>query len=188
MSVTLNGATAATVLVNGVAEDSLNNVENLTGGSGADTFFGDAFANFFSGGDGNDLLSGGLGGDNMLRRHRRRHGERRPRDRHAVGRRGRRQVRLRRKAKSVNADTILDFDALDTIVIDTSVFKSIKTDVFKAKFFQVGKKAKDGNDYFVFNDKTDELYYRQGRQGRQGAEADRDLRHRRRPHERPTSS
>ena len=34
--------------------------------------------------------------------------------------------------------------------------------MFKAKSFRVGNKAKDGNDYFVFNDNTDELYYDKG--------------------------
>jgi Ca2+-binding RTX toxin-like protein len=159
VSVTLNGATAATVLVNGVAEDSVKNVENLTGGSGADTLFGDAFANFFSGGSGNDSLSGGLGNDNLSGGV----GDDTVNGGLGIdtlsGGSGADKFVLDVKAKPVNADTILDFDALDTIVIDTGVFKSIKTDVFKAKFFHVGKKAKDGNDYFVFNDKTDELYY-----------------------------
>ena len=65
VSVTLNGATAATVMVNGVAEDTIKNVENLTGGSAADSFLGDAFANVFSGDAGNDSLSGLLGNDNV---------------------------------------------------------------------------------------------------------------------------
>jgi Ca2+-binding RTX toxin-like protein len=157
--VTLDGATAATVFVNGVAEDTIKNVENLTGGSGGDSFTGDAFANVFLGGAGNDSLSGLLGSDNLsggvgddtvngglgndiL-----------------AGGAGADKFVFDVKAKRDNADTIMDFDALDSIVIDTNVFKSIKTDVFKAKFFKVGKKAKDGNDYFIFNRKTDELYY-----------------------------
>ena len=159
VSVTLNGATAATVFVNGVAEDTVKNVENLTGGSGADSFLGDSLANALSGGNGNDTLSGGLGndtlsggnnddtvtggfGNDLL-----------------IGGAGADKFVFDVKAKPVNADHIADFDSLDAIVIDTAVFKSIKTDEFKAKFFHVGKHAKDGTDYFVFNDKTDELYF-----------------------------
>ena len=60
---TLNGATAVEVLVNGVTEDSISNIENLIGGSGVDTLTGDALANRFMGGAGNDVLDGGSGSD-----------------------------------------------------------------------------------------------------------------------------
>ena len=45
VSVTLNGATNASVLVGGVAEDTVRNIENIYSGSGADTLIGDALAN-----------------------------------------------------------------------------------------------------------------------------------------------
>ena len=61
--VTLNGGTDAVVRVGGVAEDTIRNVENVFGGSGADTLIGDASANSLSGGDGGDILRGGLGAD-----------------------------------------------------------------------------------------------------------------------------
>ncbi|MDX0112250.1 calcium-binding protein [Sinorhizobium meliloti] len=61
--VTLTGATAATVFVNGVAEDTLSNIENVYGGSGNDTITGDAQNNLFRGGGGNDVLDGGTGND-----------------------------------------------------------------------------------------------------------------------------
>ena len=60
---TLNGATNATVTVGGVAEDTIRNIENVIGGSGNDTLTGDALANSFIGGAGNDLLKGGGGND-----------------------------------------------------------------------------------------------------------------------------
>lgn len=159
VSVTLNGATAATVLVNGFAEDTVKNVENLVGGSAGDRFAGDAFANVFSGGAGNDSLSGLVGSDTLK-------GD--AGDDSISGGLGVDQLwggagadkfAFDVKAKPANADHILDFDALDAIVVDTGVFKSIKTEVFKSKFFHVGKKAKDANDYFIFNTKTDELSY-----------------------------
>ncbi|WP_457660487.1 calcium-binding protein [Sinorhizobium medicae] len=61
--VTLTGATAATVFINGVAEDTLANVENVYGGSGDDFITGDALNNLFRGGGGNDVLDGGGGND-----------------------------------------------------------------------------------------------------------------------------
>ena len=61
--VALNGATAATVTVNGVAEDILTNIENVTGGSANDTLTGDAQANVLIGGGGDDTLTGGGGLD-----------------------------------------------------------------------------------------------------------------------------
>jgi Ca2+-binding RTX toxin-like protein len=159
VSVTLNGATAATVLVNGVAEDTIRNVENLTGGSGGDSFFGDAFANVFSGGAGNDSLSGLLGNDNVSGGA----GDDTVNGGLGIdvlaGGAGADKFVFDVKAKPANADTIMDFDVLDTIVIDSGVFKAGKAGVLKSKFFKVGKKAKDGNDHFIFNEKTDELYF-----------------------------
>ncbi|MBK8117269.1 MAG: hypothetical protein IPK44_23555 [Candidatus Accumulibacter sp.] len=66
VSVTLNGATAATVTLGGVAEDSIQNIENLIGGSAADYLNGDSLANILNGGSGNDILVGGLGNDTYL--------------------------------------------------------------------------------------------------------------------------
>ena len=65
VSVTLNGSTAVSVLVGGVAEDTLLNIENVTGGAGADALTGDALANVLLGGGGNDTLRGGLGRDRL---------------------------------------------------------------------------------------------------------------------------
>jgi Ca2+-binding RTX toxin-like protein len=62
---TLHGATSAIVTVDGVAEDTVRNIENVTGGSGGDTLRGDSLANTLSGGIGNDTLRGGGGGDTL---------------------------------------------------------------------------------------------------------------------------
>ena len=60
---TLNGATNTLVRVNNVAEDTIKNIENVTGGSGADTLIGDIVANILSGGGRNDMLRGDGGND-----------------------------------------------------------------------------------------------------------------------------
>jgi Ca2+-binding RTX toxin-like protein len=65
LSVTLNGAARVNVLASGLIDDVLLNIENLLGGSGGDTFVGDARTNTLMGGVGEDTLSGG-GGSDML--------------------------------------------------------------------------------------------------------------------------
>jgi Ca2+-binding RTX toxin-like protein len=62
---TLNGATNATASIGGVAEDTIINIENITGGSAADTLTGDTLANFLIGNGGNDTLTGGAGNDTL---------------------------------------------------------------------------------------------------------------------------
>eukprot|EP01036_Dinobryon_divergens_P061603 gene61603-biopygen11458 len=59
----LNGATGAVVKVNGVNEDTISNIENVIGGSGADALTGDGLANRLDGGAGNDVLKGAGGSD-----------------------------------------------------------------------------------------------------------------------------
>jgi Ca2+-binding RTX toxin-like protein len=61
--VALNGAMVVTVRVAGAPQDSLQNIENLDGGAGNDTFTGDGLANRLSGGDRHDMLSGAGGND-----------------------------------------------------------------------------------------------------------------------------
>lgn len=66
VAVTLNGATNATVTVGGIAEDTIRNFENVTGGSGADILTGDGLANVLNGGSGNDTLRGAAGNDVLI--------------------------------------------------------------------------------------------------------------------------
>ena len=61
--VALNGAMVVIARVAGAPQDSLQNIENLTGGAGKDTFTGDGLANRLSGGDRHDMLSGAGGND-----------------------------------------------------------------------------------------------------------------------------
>jgi len=65
VTATLNGATDGTATVAGLAIATLHNIENLTGGSGADVLTGDSSANVIEGGLGNDTIDGGLGNDTI---------------------------------------------------------------------------------------------------------------------------
>jgi len=61
--VALAGSADAVVKVNGANEDTIRNIERVTGGSGSDSLTGDSLANLLNGGDGNDVLKGGAGKD-----------------------------------------------------------------------------------------------------------------------------
>lgn len=65
VEVTLKGNKSANVKVDGVTEDRVKNVENVTGGSAGDKLTGDKSANSLSGNDGADALKGGLGSDKL---------------------------------------------------------------------------------------------------------------------------
>lgn len=62
VTVTLKDVGDASVLINGVAEDTVRNIENLIGGSGQNKLTGNASVNVFVGGDAQDVLVT-LGGD-----------------------------------------------------------------------------------------------------------------------------
>ena len=64
--VTLNGASLASVVVGGVVEDKVVNIENVTGGSGVDRLTGDGFANVLDGRGGADVLTGRGGNDTYV--------------------------------------------------------------------------------------------------------------------------
>ncbi len=63
VTVVLDGAIVSTVFVDGIAEDTVVNIENITGCSGNDTITGDGNANTLNGNGGNDTISGGNGID-----------------------------------------------------------------------------------------------------------------------------
>ncbi len=110
--------------------------DSIDGGEGDDTLDGDNGNDLLNGGNGIDRLTGGAGADRFL-------------------------FDTKIKAKGKNVDTIADFSAADdTILLDNAIFKKLKTEgVLKAKFFEVGKKAKSGKDAIIYNDKTGDLVY-----------------------------
>jgi Ca2+-binding RTX toxin-like protein len=64
--VALKGSANATVTVGGLVEDTIRNIENVTGGRGADTLTGNGIANVLNGGAGNDIIRGGGGADTLI--------------------------------------------------------------------------------------------------------------------------
>ncbi len=62
-TLTLNGATMASATFSGGEVDTLQNIENIIGGSGSDSITGDTNNNKIAGGAGDDVLDGGAGND-----------------------------------------------------------------------------------------------------------------------------
>jgi len=105
--------------------------DRLTGGDGNDRICGK---------DGKDVLTGGAGKDIF--------------------------VFDTKPNKRANVDKITDYKALDdTLWLDNKYFKKLgkglpsKPGALNKKFFKVADKAKDGNDYLVYNKKTGILSY-----------------------------
>ncbi|PDT46718.1 beta strand repeat-containing protein [Sinorhizobium fredii] len=135
VSVTLNGATYATVTVGGVAEDTIRNVENVWGGTGNDTLNGDANANLLSGGGGSDALFGGAGADTFQFDF-------------ALG--------------PSNIDTVADFATGDKLALSRSVFTALSgSSLSSAQFYaEAGAtEAQDANQRIIYDTTTGALYY-----------------------------
>jgi len=108
----------------------------LTGGIGADKL---------NGGLGNDVLTGGLGSDVFVFNS---------------------KLGTAKTDRKVNFDTIKDFNVKDDVIwLDNAIFKKLGKGSEAApgklnkKFFTIGDKAKDGNDYLIYNKKTGVLSY-----------------------------
>ncbi len=126
----VKGGLGSDLMFGGVGNDT------MYGEDGADTVNGEAGNDLVNGGLGNDVLSGGPGADRFV-------------------------FDTAIKPKGSNIDTIADFSAADdTILLDNAIFKKLKQEgALKAKYFEVGKKAHDGKDYVVYNNKTGDLLY-----------------------------
>ena len=64
--VSLAGSSNTTVSIAGVVEDTIRNIENVTGGAASDRLTGDGKANILNGGAGNDIIRGGGGADTLI--------------------------------------------------------------------------------------------------------------------------
>ena len=148
VEVTLNVSKSSTVKANGIAEDSIKNIENITTGSGDDVLKGDLTANEFSGGDGNDLLNGGLGNDVL------------------TGGSGNDKFVFDTKLNpTTNLDEITDFvSGEDKIGLSKSIFGSLKNGVISDNLVtgstsDLASHVYDKNDYLRFDTTDSKLYY-----------------------------
>ncbi|MCG7394646.1 hypothetical protein MHY87_17210 [Microvirga sp. ACRRW] len=113
--------------------NKLNNA--IRGGFLVDKLYGGAGNDTLDGGSGNDVLHGGTGKDSFFF--------------------------SQPLSKGKNVDTIKDFSVKDdTIRLENAVFtKLTKTGQLNKGFFTIGSKAKDKNDYLVYDNKKGVLYY-----------------------------
>jgi len=143
VAVTLNGASAASVTVGGVAEDTLRNIENLTGGSGNDTLTGDGLANRLEGGAGDDVLKGGGGADALH------------------GGAGVDTFVFGTALHATNLDTILDFTSgIDRIALDDSIFAAFAgQSTVASSALYIGGAAHDADDRLIYDSASGTLMY-----------------------------
>ena len=148
----LSGDAGYDALYGGQGDDRLSGgTENdtLYGESGSDTIFGDQGGDVLSGGSENDRLYGGIGKDVL------------------TGGSGKDIFVFEAKPnKRTNLDKITDFNVKDdTIWLDNKYMPKLgkgtptKPVKLNKAFFTIGDKAKDGNDYLVYNAKKGILYY-----------------------------
>ena len=149
VSVVLNGSSFANVRVGGVVEDKVMNIENVTGGTGADRLTGDGLANVLAGRGGNDVLNGGDGNDRLV-----------------GGAGADRFVFDHALDAATNSDTIVDFaGASDRIVLDHAIFTMLSPGILDASHFALTAPG-DADDFIVYDQATGALsYYADGNGG-----------------------
>lgn len=141
--VVLAGSSAAEVQVGSLLEDTVLNIENVIGGSAADSLVGDNNVNQLTGGRGDDVLDGGRGADILI-----------------GGARGLSDGADRFVFSSVlgldGADTVVDFEVgTDKIVLDDDIFTRFAGTsqgvAIAAGNFRASSSAADPDDYLLFN-------------------------------------
>jgi Ca2+-binding RTX toxin-like protein len=141
--VTLNGATTAVVKVNGVTEDTIRNIENVTGGFGNDVLTGDSMGNRLEGGAGNDVLKGGGGADVLH------------------GGAGADTFVFNTALQPSAVDAILDFTTgIDRIALDDAIFTAFAgQSMVGSAAFHIGGAAQDADDHLIYDSASGTLMY-----------------------------
>jgi Ca2+-binding RTX toxin-like protein len=121
----------------------------VVGFGGNDSIYGNGGDDYLGGGDGNDLIVGGAGNDVV-------DGEKGQDT--LTGGIGDDIFYFDAPISKKMLDTVTDFDSLaDTLVFDTSIFKSLSEGELAADQFVQGARALDTNDFFIYNNGT--LFY-----------------------------
>jgi Ca2+-binding RTX toxin-like protein len=136
-AVSRKGTVASQTLAGGDFKDS------LSGRGGDDALWGHRGKDKLRGGNGDDTLRGGLGNDKL------------------IGGTGRDSLVFDTKLSAEkNVDKVLEFShRQDTILLDNAIFKELAPGELKGKFFEVGKRADDKNDYVLYDKGTGALSY-----------------------------
>jgi Ca2+-binding RTX toxin-like protein len=133
----LTGDGEANALYGNAGKDSLSggaDSDGLYGGTGNDTLSGGADEDLLSGDIGNDRLTGGTGPDTFA-------------------------FNTKLNAKT-NVDVITDFVRKDDdIHLAQAIFKKLTKPVLDKSSFTIGPKAKDKDDYIIYDKTSGALYY-----------------------------
>lgn len=141
--------------------------EKVTGTSTSDVLTGNAGNDAFNAGAGNDSVSGGAGNDKLYG------GSGNDKIRGGIGKdtlkgeAGKDTFVFDTTPGKSNVDKVLDFNVKDdSFWLDNAVFTKFGkkgTEASPAKlsksFFTIGDKAKDKNDYLIYDDKKGKLFY-----------------------------
>jgi RTX calcium-binding nonapeptide repeat (4 copies) len=128
----------------------VNRNDVVTGGKGNDKLYGYSGKDKLSGNNGNDKLWGGMGNDTL------------------TGGAGKDAfVFDTTPNKSTNKDTIRDFKPVDDAIwLDNAIFTKLGSKgseaapaQLKSSYFTIGSKAKDKNDYIIYDNKKGVLLY-----------------------------
>lgn len=127
-----------------VGRSTFIGIENLVGTAFPDSFIGNAVANNLVGNAGDDTLSGGYGNDILS------------------GGGGKDTFILKEKlSKTGNVDKITDYNKVDdTIMLDNAYMTKLGSNgALSSSKFVLGTKAKDSNDYLIYDKAAGKLYY-----------------------------
>lgn len=153
IAVVLDGENWSDVLVGGVVEDRIRNVESIEGGTGADTITGDGLDNRLTGNGGADALDGAGGSDTLTGGS--------GRDALTGGDGGDRFV-FNVKPGDSNADTITDFTpGVDTIALESDIFKAVGKTLTAKEFYAAdgATSAADTSDRIIYDSLSGKLFY-----------------------------
>lgn len=152
--VTLKTSTTVTATVGGAAEDTIKNIEQVFGGSGADKLTGDSLANYFAGNSGNDSLVGNSGNDTLNGGHG---------SDTLDGGSGADRFIFNSALVSGGGDTIKVFERnVDKLHLDNAVFVALTGSTLASAAFYAASgavKAHDSTDRIVYNKTNGRLYY-----------------------------
>lgn len=147
----LIGSHGADLLSGTTGNDTLygsSGADTLQGFAGNDILFGETDDDILLGGDGSDWLAGGHGQDVLF------------------GGEGKDGFAFTTKPDRKDTDKIADFSVKDdTIFLDDMYMKKLgsadglRAVKLKKAFFVIGSKARDSNDYIIYDDKKGVLYY-----------------------------
>jgi Ca2+-binding RTX toxin-like protein len=171
ISVGLDAQSDAYVFVAGIAEDFIEDFENVIGGAGNDVIAGSAVRNALVGNGGDDRLSGMDGNDSLAGGDGRDHLSGGNGNDTIIGGRGRDVLTggadsdtfvFAEKPGTKNSDKIVDFSpAADTIMLVASSLPALKIGKkgailkegdLRAKYFHVGEEAEGKNDVIIYDD------------------------------------